>query len=130
MEKISVIVSCYNEEQTIPLFYKEIERVRNEDFKNINIDFEYIFVNDGSKDKTLEILKSLAKKDSRVKFISFSRNFGKEAAMLAGLEYASGDYITLMDADLQDPPFLLKTMYFLDLTNFMCGFSTVLLVFV
>ena len=99
MEKISVIVSCYNEEQTIALFYKEIERVRNEDFKNINIDFEYIFVNDGSKDKTLEILKSLAKKDSRVKFISFSRNFGKEAAMLAGLEYASGDYITLMDAD-------------------------------
>ena len=111
MEKISVIVSCYNEEQTIALFYKEIERVRNEDFKNINIDFEYIFVNDGSKDKTLEILKSLAKKDSRVKFISFSRNFGKEAAMLAGLEYASGDYITLMDADLQDPPFLLKTMF-------------------
>ena len=111
MEKISVIVSCYNEEQTIALFYKEIERVRNEDFKNINIDFEYIFVNDGSKDKTLEILKSLAKKDSRVKFISFSRNFGKEAAMLAGIEYASGDYITLMDADLQDPPFLLKTMF-------------------
>ena len=111
MEKISVIVSCYNEEQTIALFYKEIERVRNEDFKNINIDFEYIFVNDGSKDKTLEILKSLAKKDSRVKFISFSRNFVKEAAMLAGLEYASADYITLMDADLQDPPFLLKTMF-------------------
>lgn len=109
MEKISVIVSCYNEQESIPLFYQEIERVRKQDFPNE--EFEYIFVNDGSKDDTLEEIKELHKKDDKVKFISFSRNFGKEAAMLAGLDKASGDYITLMDADLQDPPRLLKQMY-------------------
>lgn len=110
MEKISVIVSCYNEEESLPLFYEEMERVRKKDFEN-ETEFEYIFVNDGSKDKTLEVMKKLAKEDSKVRFISFSRNFGKEAAMLAGLEAAEGDYITLMDADLQDPPALLKKMY-------------------
>ena len=110
MEKISVIVSCYNEEKALPLFYEEIERVRKKDFENI-AEFEYIFVNDGSKDKTLEIIKSLREKDKKVRYISFSRNFGKEAAMLAGLKAAEGDFITLMDADLQDPPFLLKQMY-------------------
>lgn len=110
MEKISVIVSCYNEEESLPLFYEEMERVRKEDFENVT-EFEYIFVNDGSKDKTLEVMKKLAKEDSKVRFISFARNFGKEAAMLAGLEAAEGDYITLMDADLQDPPALLKKMY-------------------
>ena len=109
MEKISVIVSCYNEQESIPLFYQEIERVRKQDFPNE--EFEYIFVNDGSKDDTLKEIKELHKKDDKVKFISFSRNFGKEAAMLAGLDKASGDYITLMDADLQDPPRLLKQMY-------------------
>lgn len=110
MEKISVIVSCYNEEESLPLFYEEMERVRKKDFDN-ETEFEYIFVNDGSKDKTLEVMKKLAKEDSKVRFISFSRNFGKEAAMLAGLEAAEGEYITLMDADLQDPPVLLKKMY-------------------
>lgn len=110
MEKISVIVSCYNEEESLPLFYEEMERVRKKDFDN-ETEFEYIFVNDGSKDKTLEVMKKLAKEDSKVRFISFSRNFGKEAAMLAGLEAAEGEYITLMDADLQDPPALLKKMY-------------------
>lgn len=109
MEKISVIVSCYNEEKALPLFYKEMERVRKQDFKEI--DFEYIFVNDGSKDKTLEEIKKLHKKDKKVRYVSFSRNFGKEAAMFAGLEAAEGDYVTLMDADLQDPPSLLRQMY-------------------
>lgn len=110
MEKISVIVSCYNEEKALPLFYEEMERVKKQDFEGI-VDFEYIFVNDGSKDKTLEIIKTLRENDKKVRYISFSRNFGKEAAMLAGLEAAEGDYVTLMDADLQDPPALLKQMY-------------------
>lgn len=109
MEKISVIVSCYNEEESLPLFYKEMERVRKQDFEDV--DFEYIFVNDGSKDKTLEEIKALRKENKKVRYISFSRNFGKEAAMMAGLEAAEGDYITLMDADLQDPPSLLRKMY-------------------
>ena len=109
MEKISVIVSCYNEQESIPLFYQEIERVRKQDFPNE--EFEYIFVNDGSKDDTLEEIKELHKKDEKVEFIYFSRNFGKEAAMLAGLDKATGDYVTLMDADLQDPPYLLRQMY-------------------
>ena len=110
MEKISVIVSCYNEEQALPLFYEEMERVRKQDFDGI-AEFEYIFVNDGSKDNTLKEIKELREKDKKVRYISFSRNFGKEAAMLAGLEAAEGDYVTLMDADLQDPPSLLRQMY-------------------
>lgn len=110
MDKISIIVSCYNEEKMINLLYdKLIQEAELEEFKNV--EFEYLFVNDGSKDKTLELVKELAKKDSRVRYISFSRNFGKEAAMCAGLEYATGDYYVLMDADLQDPPELLKEMY-------------------
>ena len=107
-DKISVIVSCYNEEESIPLFYKEM----NEVSKQMNhVDFEFMFVNDGSSDNTLNELKDLAHKDNRVRFISFSRNFGKEAAMYAGLEHVTGDYITLMDADLQDPPSMLPVMY-------------------
>ena len=109
MDKRSVIVSCYNEQESLPLFYKEMERVRKQDFEGI--DFEYIFVNDGSKDKTLEEIKKLKELDNKVRYVSFSRNFGKEAAMLAGLDYSTGDYITLMDADLQDPPSLLRKMY-------------------
>ena len=105
---LSVIISCYDEEEAIPLFYKEINKVS----KKMNyIDFEFIFVNDGSRDDTLNVIKKLRKKDKRVKYISFSRNFGKEAAMLAGLEYSRGDFVTLMDADLQDPPSLLSEMY-------------------
>ncbi len=107
-DKISVIVSCYNEEQSIPLFYEEMSRVATEMNK---VDFEFMFVDDGSKDKTLEIVKDLSMKDKRVKYLSFSRNFGKEAAMMAGLENVTGDYITLMDADLQDPPAMLPEMY-------------------
>ena len=110
MEKISVVVSCYNEEKALPLFYEEMERVRKQDFEGV-AEFEYIFVNDGSKDKTLEIIKNLRRQDAKVRYISFSRNFGKEAAMLAGLEASKGEYVTLMDADLQDPPALLKQMY-------------------
>ena len=109
MDKISVVVSCYNEEESLPLFYKEMERVRKEDFQDV--EFEYIFVNDGSKDNTLKEIKKLRENDSKVRYISFSRNFGKEAAMFAGLEAAEGDYVTLMDADLQDPPSLLRQMY-------------------
>ena len=110
MGKISVVVSCYNEEKALPLFYKEIERVRKQDFEGI-AEFEYIFVNDGSKDGTLQEMRELSKRDSKVRYVSFSRNFGKEAAMYAGLEASTGDYVTLMDADLQDPPKLLKQMY-------------------
>ena len=105
---LSVIVSCYNEEETVPLFYEEINKVSE---RMDYLDFEFIFVNDGSKDKTLDILKKLHKKDRRVKYYSFSRNFGKEAAMYAGLCSSNGDYVTLMDADLQDPPSMLEKMY-------------------
>ena len=108
MEKISVIVPCYNEQESMTLFYEEICKV-SEQFKKV--DFEYIFVNDGSRDNTLKIARDLSKKDKRVRYISFSRNFGKEAAILAGLEYSTGDYIAMMDADLQDPPSLLHEMY-------------------
>ncbi len=106
-KKISIIVSCYNEEESLPLFYEEMQKVMSLMKDN---EFELIFVNDGSKDKTLEEIKALRNKDKRVRYVSFSRNFGKEAAMLAGLDYASGDYITLMDADLQDPPKMLPEM--------------------
>ena len=109
MKKIlSVVVACYNEEDALPYFYKEISKTAKE-LKEL--DFEFIFVNDGSKDNTLDVIKKFAKKDKRVKYVSFSRNFGKEAAMYAGLEYSKGDYITLMDADLQDPPAMLPEMY-------------------
>ena len=107
MEKISIIVPCYNEEEALPIFYEEICKTADL-MKKIN--FEFIFVNDGSKDKTLKTLRELAKKDKRVRFLSFSRNFGKEAAMLAGFEHATGDYVAVMDADLQDPPSLLPEM--------------------
>ncbi len=104
---ISIIIPCYNEEEAIPLFYKEI----NKTIKEMKVPFELIFVNDGSKDRTLEILRGLAKKDKKVRYISFSRNFGKEAGILAGFEAAKGDYVAMMVVDLQDPPYLLKEMY-------------------
>lgn len=106
MKKISIIVPCYNEEQAIPFFYDEITKTV-EEMKN---NFEFIFINDGSKDKTIEVIKEYSKKDKRVKYIHFSRNFGKEAAMLAGLKLSTGDYVAIMDADLQDPPYLLPQM--------------------
>ena len=104
--KISIIIPCYNEEETIPFFYKEITNV----FKSLDKSYELIFVNDGSKDSTLNIIKALSEKDKNIKYFSFSRNFGKEAAMYAGFCNASGDYIAIMDADMQDPPSLLPEM--------------------
>lgn len=108
MPEISIVVPCYNEEASLPLFYREITRVAAEmDYA----DFEFVFIDDGSKDNTLPTLRRLAAADRRVRFVSFSRNFGKEAGMLAGLEAATGDYVALMDADLQDPPALLPELY-------------------
>ena len=108
MDKISIIIPCYNEEQALPLFYQEITKLA---LKMNGQAFELVFVNDGSQDATLPVLKSLAEKDARIKYISFSRNFGKEAAMFAGFEHATGDYAVVMDADLQDPPHMLEEMY-------------------
>lgn len=108
MEKISIVVPCYNEEKALPYFYKEIDKVSK---KMKSLVFELLFVDDGSNDRTLEVLKDLSKEDKRVKYLSFSRNFGKESAIYAGLENSTGDYVTLMDADLQDPPELLSKMY-------------------
>ena len=109
MKKISIVVPCYNEEESLPLFYKAVDKITDKMKKKAT--FEFVFVNDGSRDKTLEILRDLAKNDNRVRYISFSRNFGKEAGMFAGLENATGDYVTTMDADLQDPPELLEEMF-------------------
>lgn len=106
MRKISIIVPCYNEEAALPLFYP----VAKEVLEKLPDDYEIILVNDGSRDKTLEIMKDLAEKDPHVFYISFSRNFGKEAAMYAGFVNAHGDYVAVMDADLQDPPALLPEM--------------------
>lgn len=106
MSMISIIVPCYNEQEALPLFYAEATRV----LKEIGCDYEYIFVNDGSKDDTLSILKQLAMQDEHVTYLSFSRNFGKEAAMYAGFCNADGDYVAVMDADMQDPPTLLPQM--------------------
>ena len=109
MKKISIVVPCYNEEESLPLFYEEMRRITREMEEKAT--FEFVFVNDGSRDKTLEILRKFARMDERVRYISFSRNFGKEAAMYAGLEASTGDYVTTMDADLQDPPALLDEMF-------------------
>lgn len=108
MDLITVVVPCYNEEQALPFFYKEFDRISALMQEQA---FELICVDDGSRDGTLEVLKGLAAKDERVKYVSFSRNFGKEAAIFAGLEASHGDYVAIMDADLQDPPALLPEMY-------------------
>lgn len=107
-ELITVIVPCYNEQESVELFYREMNTVMQ---RMKEQDFELIFVDDGSKDQTLSIVKNLSDKDCRVKYLSFSRNFGKESAIYAGLEHAHGDYVVLMDADLQDPPKLLPEMF-------------------
>lgn len=109
MKKISLVIPCYNEEESIPLFYPATDKVTKE--MKDDASFEFLFINDGSTDNTLEEIRKLAKKDKRVRYISFSRNFGKEAAMYAGLSHATGDYVTTMDVDLQDPPELLKEMF-------------------
>ena len=107
---LSIVVPCYNEQEALPFFYKEICRVAGEMKASHGADFEFIFVDDGSKDDTLSIARGLRRQDKRVRYISFSRNFGKEAGILAGLEAARGDYVAMMDADLQDPPALLPEM--------------------
>lgn len=109
MKLLSVVVPCYNEEDAIKIFYDEIIKVA--DSMKDDVDFEFVFVDDGSKDNTLGALKKLGEEDNRVKYISFSRNFGKESAMYAGLEKAKGDFVAIMDVDLQDPPSLLMGMY-------------------
>lgn len=108
-ERVTLVVPCYNEEEVLPYFYEEFEKVavQLEEFA-----LEVLFVDDGSKDRTLEIVKDLAEKDKRVKYFSFSRNFGKEAAIYAGLQNSDGDYTALLDADLQDPPSLLPEMLY------------------
>ncbi len=106
MEMLSIIVPCYNEQEVLPFFYEETTKI----LATMNIDYEIIYVDDGSKDKTSEIIKNFAEKDNHSKYIIFSRNFGKEAAMYAGLKNSIGDYVVIMDADLQDPPYLLPEM--------------------
>ncbi len=103
---LSIIVPVLNEQDTIPIFYETVEKHKSE----LDVDIEYLFVDDGSKDNTLEIIKGLSAQDKRVHYVSFSRNFGKEAALYAGLQNSSGDYVVLMDVDLQDPPELLPQM--------------------
>ena len=112
MELISIIVPCYNEQEVLPLYYEEIKKIMRSMMENEpELSFELLFINDGSKDKTIDILRDMASSDSRVRYISFSRNFGKEAGMFAGLQNAKGDYIVVMDADLQHPPEFIPKMY-------------------
>ncbi|MCC8139270.1 MAG: glycosyltransferase family 2 protein [Lachnospiraceae bacterium] len=106
MPKVSIVVPCYNEQESLPLFFTETEAVLRE----TGCDYEFIFIDDGSTDETLSFLRQLAMRDTHVTYLSFSRNFGKEAAMYAGLCSADGDYVAVMDADLQDPPSLLPQM--------------------
>ena len=106
---ISLVVPCYNEEETIELFYREVNRIWESGI--CPEELEFLFIDDGSRDRTLQILRALSEQDSRVHYVSFSRNFGKEAALYAGLEHARGDYVATMDVDLQDPPDLLPEMY-------------------
>lgn len=108
MDKISIIVPCYNEQEAIPVFYEETEKIVS---KIHDVDIEYIFVNDGSSDETEGMLRNLAELAVNVNYISFSRNFGKEAAMYAGMQHSSGDFVVIMDVDLQDPPSLIPDMY-------------------
>lgn len=104
---VTLIVPCYNEEEALPIFYRAVYSVAKE---LTDFDFSFLFVNDGSKDGTLRVLRELSAQDERVKYLSFSRNFGKEAAMYAGFCNAKGDYVAVMDADMQDPPALLPDM--------------------
>ena len=106
-KKLTMVVPAYNEEEALPIFYAEALRVEKE---LPGVEIEYLFIDDGSSDGTLEVLRDLHKKDARVRYVSFSRNFGKEAAIYAGLQNAAGDYVAILDADLQDPPALLPEM--------------------
>ena len=112
MKLLSVVVPCFNEQEAIPYFYEAITKTADE-FRSTwpEIEFEFLFIDDGSKDGTLKEILALRDKDSRVRFVSFSRNFGKEAGLYAGLEHSHGDYVVTMDVDLQDPPALLPQMF-------------------
>ena len=110
MSLLSVIVPCYNEEESVALFYRELTK-NDPFFKEKEIELELLYIDDGSKDGTVREVKKLIEQDPRVHIISFSRNFGKEAAMFAGLEKSRGDYVVMMDVDLQDPPSLLPEMF-------------------
>lgn len=111
MSMISVIIPCYNEEAALPYFFPEIRSVADSMSATKNLAFEFLFIDDGSRDKTLELLREFAAEDDRARYISFSRNFGKEAAIYAGMQNAKGDYMVLMDADLQHPPAMVEEMY-------------------
>lgn len=107
MKKITIIVPSYNEEEALPYLYERLNAMMN----NLNqYEFEVLFINDGSKDKTLELIKEMRNKDNRISYVNFSRNFGKETAMIAGLDYATGDAVIFIDADLQDPPELIPEL--------------------
>ena len=108
---VSIIVPCYNEEAALPYFLKEIKKTEAELTAVFGCRFELLFINDGSRDDTLSVLREFAKSDPTIRYLSFSRNFGKEAAMYAGLKHAKGEYVAIMDADLQHPPSMLKEMY-------------------
>lgn len=107
MKKVSILVPCYNEEKTLPLLYPELKKLSQSE---TGYEWEFLFVNDGSKDSTLSIIKALHSADSMVSYVNLSRNFGKERAMLAGFDYAKGDCLVIIDADLQDPPSLIPQM--------------------
>ncbi|MFR5950799.1 MAG: glycosyltransferase family 2 protein [Clostridia bacterium] len=107
MKKITIIIPAYNEEESLPYLYERLEKLMD---SNKNYEFEILFVNDGSKDKTIELIKQYREKDKRISYVDFSRNFGKEIAMMAGLDYAKGDAVIFMDADLQDPPELIPEL--------------------
>ncbi len=109
MKSLTIVVPSYNEEESLPIFFDVTERVMSE--KLPNVDYEYLFIDDGSRDRTMDVIHELAAKSERVRYVSFSRNFGKEAAIYAGLENATGENVVIMDADLQDPPALLPEMY-------------------
>lgn len=108
MKKVTVIVPCFNEQEAIPIYYKEMCKIM---LQMQDVDMELLFVDDGSTDRTLSVMKTLHTLDERCQYLSFSRNFGKEAAIYAGLKNATGDYVAIMDVDLQDPPELLPQMY-------------------
>lgn len=110
-EKLSIAVPCFNEEKTIPYFYEEMKKVFTVLEEKHQLEIELLFVDDGSRDGTLKILRELARHDKRVKYLSFSKNFGKESGIYAGLSFASGDFVAIMDADLQNPPMLLCDKY-------------------
>lgn len=112
MSLLTVVVPCYNEEEAIPFFYDEMKKtIEKFNIEFPSVEFELLFIDDGSKDNTLGVLKELRKKDNIVRYVSFSRNFGKESGIYAGLDNAKGDYVVIMDADLQDPPALLPDMF-------------------